>query len=68
MASKRWEPVKLAVWRGRENVPNVAGIRDFDDEHLLLKEERMPDGATKLILRHKASGRILERWKRGDAS
>ena len=67
MASKRWEPVKLAVWRGRENVPNVAGIRDFDAEHLLLKEERMPDGASKLILRHKESGRIVERWKQVDA-
>ena len=28
MTSKRWEPVKLAVWRGRDNVPSVAALRD----------------------------------------
>jgi predicted dehydrogenase len=63
MKTKRWEPVKLAVWRGRENVPNVAALREFDADHLLLKEERMPDGALKLILRHKSSGRVVERIK-----
>ncbi|MFO0872024.1 MAG: Gfo/Idh/MocA family oxidoreductase [Pirellulales bacterium] len=63
LRSKRWEPVQLEVWRGRENVPNVAVLRDFDEQHVLLKEERMPDGAVKLLLRHKASGRIIERLK-----
>jgi predicted dehydrogenase len=60
-ASKRWEKVQLDVWRGREGVPHVAVVRDFDAEHALLKEETMPDGTVKLLLRHKASGRIVER-------
>lgn len=64
MASKRWEPVKLAVWRGRENVPSVAALREFDADHLLLKEEKMPDGVRKLILRHKPTGKIVQRETR----
>lgn len=67
MKTKRWEPVRLAVWRGREGVPNVAALREFDADHLLLKEERMPDGAVKLILRHKGTGRVVERIKAGAA-
>jgi predicted dehydrogenase len=63
MRSKRWEPVQLEEWRGLRNAPNVAALREFDADHVLLKEERMPDGAVKLILRHKATGRVSERHK-----
>jgi len=61
VASRRWEPVTLPVWRGREGVENVAASRDYDPQHALIKEERMSDGSTKLILRHKATGRIVQR-------
>lgn len=60
VASKQWEPVKLDIWRGRENVPNVAAVRDYDAEHYLIKEERMPDGTAKLILRHKKTGQVTQ--------
>ncbi len=63
MRSKRWEPVQLEEWRGLRDVPNVAALREFDAEHLLLKEERMPDGAVKQIIRHKATGRVMEQYK-----
>jgi predicted dehydrogenase len=63
MRSKRWEPVQLDEWRGLKDVPNVAALREFDADHLLLKEERMPDGAVKQIIRHKATGRVSERIK-----
>jgi hypothetical protein len=33
---------------------------------VLLKEERMPDGTTKLILRHKQTGRVVHRLKKPD--
>ena len=59
--SKQWEPVKLAVWRGQEKAANVAALREYDADHLLLKEEQMPDGSRKLILRHKATGAISQR-------
>jgi predicted dehydrogenase len=59
--SKQWQPVQLPIWRGRESVPNLAVVRDYDAEHALLKEERMPDGTTKLILRNKQTGRVVHR-------
>jgi len=63
MASKQWQTVNLPVWRGAEGVANVAAIRDYDAEHVLIKEERMMDGSTKLILRHKQSGQVVQRVK-----
>jgi hypothetical protein len=34
---------------------------EYDAAHLLIKEEVMPDGKTKLILKEKASGKIVEK-------
>jgi predicted dehydrogenase len=63
MQSKQWQPVSLPIWRGREGVPSIAVVRDYDADHVLLKEERMMDGSTKLILRHKSSGRVSQRFR-----
>jgi predicted dinucleotide-utilizing enzyme len=46
-----------------EEVEPLAAGRPYDDEHLLIKEETMPDGGVKLILKHKASGKIVQRRK-----
>ena len=59
--TRQWEAVDLPVWRGRKDAPRVGAIREYDDDHLLIKEEKLPDGTTKLILRHKTSGEILQR-------
>jgi len=59
--NKSWQPVNLPIWRGREGVEDIATIRDYDADHVLLKQERMPDGTTTLILRHKQSGRVVHR-------
>jgi hypothetical protein len=59
--SKQWQPVKLPIWRGRQGVESLAVLRDYDAEHVLLKEERMLDGSTKLILRNKISGQVVHR-------
>jgi predicted dehydrogenase len=61
MQSKTWQAIELPVWRGREGVQNVAAVRDFDAEHSLIKEERMPDGTLKVILRHKQTGAVSQR-------
>jgi predicted dehydrogenase len=61
MTNKQWHPVDLPVWRGREGVESLATLRDYDAEHVLLKEERMMDGTLKLILRHKQTGRVSQR-------
>ncbi len=59
--SKKWEPISLPIWRGRENVDSVSVRREFDDRHDLVKKERMPDGTTKVIIRNKQSGEITQR-------
>jgi predicted dehydrogenase len=59
--SKRWEPVQLEDWRGSEEAGSVAQFTEYDQDHYLVKEEKMPDGHTKLILKEKASGKIIQR-------
>lgn len=59
--TRQWEAIDLPVWRGRKDAPRVGAIREYDDDHLLIKEEKLPDGTAKLILRHKTSGEILQR-------
>lgn len=62
VTSKRWEPVNLPVWRGRTGVTNVAALRDYDADHTLIKEEKLPGGNTRLILRNKSTGKITQKW------
>jgi len=59
--SRTWESVNLPVWRGQDGVQRVGSIREFDADHVLIKEEKMPDGATRLILRNKATGEVIQR-------
>ncbi len=61
--SKKWEPVKLDIWRGGEEVESKAGLSDYDNDHFLIKAEKMPDGKTKLILKNKATGKISQIFK-----
>ncbi len=61
METKQWEPVQLEIWRGSEELPGSTVFREYDQDHLLIKEEKMPDGKSKLILKEKASGKILQR-------
>ena len=58
--SKQWETVNLPVWRGQENAPRVGAVREYDADHLLIKEEKLPDGSIKLILRNKSTGQISQ--------
>lgn len=61
VASKRWEEIRLPIWRGRDRVDRIGAAREYDADYLLIKEEKMPDGTAKLILRHKQSGEISQR-------
>lgn len=58
--SKRWEPVELAVWRGGEQEAAHETLVDYDETFYLIKEEVMPDGKTKRILKDKTSGKVSE--------
>lgn len=61
ITSKKWEPVKLEMWRGKADVDRISVDRDFDADHFLVKQEQMPDGKTKTILRNKTTGQISQR-------
>ncbi len=59
-ASKQWEPVKLDIWRGAGAERISATGREYDG-HIVIKQERMPDGRLKLILKDQQSGSFSER-------
>ena len=59
--SKQWEAVIIEDWRGSDEAGSGVQMTDYDEAHFLIKEEKMPDGSTKLILKEKAGGRIVQR-------
>jgi len=59
--SKKWEPIELEIWRGKDGVPKINGLKEYDEQHYLIKEEQLPNGTTKLILKHKESGEIIQK-------
>jgi predicted dehydrogenase len=59
--TKLWEPVQLDIWRGRSNVGKDSHLVEYDADHYLVKEEMTHYGAKKLILKHKVSGKIMEK-------
>lgn len=59
--SKKWEQVELEIWRGTGILEEGVTLKEYDESHYLVKEEVMPDGRTKLILKEKASGRITQK-------
>ncbi|MGB2908258.1 MAG: Gfo/Idh/MocA family oxidoreductase [Candidatus Aminicenantaceae bacterium] len=61
--SKQWEPINLEVWRGTESKKDESLEVDTDEEFILIKTEKMPDGRAKLILKHRESGKIIQKIK-----
>jgi predicted dehydrogenase len=59
--SKQWEPVQLDDWRGRTDVTKDSHLIEYDADHYLVKEEMTHYGTKKLILKEKATGKIVER-------
>jgi predicted dehydrogenase len=57
--SRAWAPVELE-WRGGV-APRVAKAERHEDGLVVIKEEHLPDGRRKLILKDPASGAFLDR-------
>ncbi len=58
--TKKWEPVEIQKWRGSGSAgTSETAFKDYDTEHFLIKEERMPNGNLKVILKNKQTGRNL---------
>ena len=61
--SKKWEPVELEDWRGSDELSGGPQLKEYDKQYYLIKEEIIPDGTVKLILKDKASGEIIQKIK-----
>ena len=59
-SSKKWEPVELEVWRGSNEAHRGPQLKAYDDKYYLIKEEKLPDGTVKLILKDKSTGKIVQ--------
>jgi predicted dehydrogenase len=57
--SKQWETVELE-WRASKK-ENAATSVDADERYAKIKEERMPDGRTKLILKDRETGEVIQK-------
>ena len=62
-ASKKWEPIQLKEWRGGKVNEGDLALKDYDPGHFLIKEEKMPDGRLKIILKDKNNGKISQIFK-----
>ena len=53
--TRQWEAVELEDWRGG-GVPRISRERRTHDGKTVIKEEQMPDGRRKLILKDESTG------------
>ncbi len=58
-ASRQWEPVEME-WRGGSTPRISKAVRQHDGQ-VIIKEETMPDGKVKMILKDPATGTFSER-------
>ncbi|HSB91715.1 MAG TPA: Gfo/Idh/MocA family oxidoreductase [Flavitalea sp.] len=59
--TKKWEPVKLDIWRGKEGVSKDSHLVEYDADHYLIKEETTHYGAKKVVIKNKKTGKISEK-------
>src|SRR5918994_3886980 len=57
--TRQWEQVQLEDWRGA-GVPRIARERREHDGRTVIKEEKMPDGRSKLILKDERTGEFVD--------
>ncbi len=56
--TKKWEPVIIEDWRGVTEKREVKQVTNYDDDHYLIKEEVLPTGEKKFIIKNKKTGSI----------
>ena len=58
--TKLWEPVIIDDWRGDTMDSYKEEKKSYDDDHYLIKEEILPNGDIKIILKHKTTGKVSQ--------
>jgi len=59
--TKRWEKVEIEGWEGKEGISSHLELVEFDENHFLVKKEKMPDGKVKVMLKEKSTGNIIQK-------
>lgn len=59
--SRQWEAVKIEDWRGSDEAIEKPNHADYDEQYYLIKEEILPGGEKKVILKDKRSGIVLQK-------
>jgi predicted dehydrogenase len=59
--TKQWEPIVIEGWRGKTGVSKDSHLIEYDADHYLVKEEMTHYGAKKVILKHKTTGKIVDK-------
>lgn len=59
--TKQWEPVLIEGWRGSDEVKQQHEYASYNDDYYLIKEEILPSGEKKTIIKHKKTGSIERR-------
>lgn len=59
--TKQWETVQLEDWRGQTGYTKDSHLISYDEDHYLIKEEITHYGENKLILKHKQTGKIVQK-------
>ena len=59
--SKKWEPVQIADWRGVPEEKSERQMISYDENYFLIKEEVLPSGEKKFIVKNKITGSIEKR-------
>lgn len=59
--TKNWEPVKIEDWRGVTEEKIEKQLTSYDADYYLIKEEVLPNGDKKVIIKHKITGSIERR-------
>jgi predicted dehydrogenase len=58
--TKLWEPIILPVWRGQVGVTKPSVYTEYDADHWFIKDELLPNGDVKVILKKKETGEIVQ--------
>jgi len=56
--TKKWEPVIIEDWRGIAEKKEAKQMVSYDEDHYLIKEEVLPSGEKKFIIKNKKTGSI----------
>jgi predicted dehydrogenase len=59
--TKKWQPIQIEDWRGVAEEKTTKQMQDFDENFYLIKEEVLPSGEKKFIIKNKKTGSIEKR-------